>query len=60
MWQREVSKSNRSRWGRKLVMFLVSPLENGGHGVYTQKFGNPLKSQFSFVHYSCSVVSDSL
>ena len=60
MWQREVSKSNRCRRGRKLVMFLVSPLENGGHGVYSQKFGNPLKSQFSFVQFSRSVVSDSL
>ena len=59
MWQREVSKSNRCRRGRKLVMFLVSPLENGGHGVYTQKFGNPLKSQFSFVQFSHSVASDS-
>lgn len=40
---KEVSTRSRCGWGRKLLLFLVSPLKVGGHRGYTQKFGDPLK-----------------
>lgn len=43
MWEKEVSTRSRYGWGRKLLIFLVSPLKVGGHRGYIQKFGYPLK-----------------
>lgn len=46
MWEKEVSIRGRCLWSRKSLIFLVSPLKVGGHGGYTQKFGD-LQSLFS-------------
>lgn len=43
MWEEEISTRNRCGWVRELLIFLVSLLKDGGHGVYTQKFRNPLQ-----------------
>lgn len=40
MWDGEVFTRNRCGWGSHLLIFLVPQLKDGGHGVYTHKFGN--------------------
>lgn len=45
-WEGEVFTRNRCGWGRELLIYLVSQLKDGGHGVYTQKFENLLQCIF--------------